>query len=181
MFLWITPIPPARAIAIAISASVTVSIAADANGTLRVMPRVKRELVSTSRGITSERRGLSNTSSKVSTTSSRTRPTPFGAGASIREGPLPECSGRAGLEVGRVVVAIAECKEWPLRNPARWERFTALRRGARSQAQHPSFSRVEKASRRENVHLDRGCAEREGSGRNAAFSSIEDDYNALAE
>ena len=43
MFLWITPMPPARAIAIAISLSVTVSIAAATSGTLSVMPRVSRE------------------------------------------------------------------------------------------------------------------------------------------
>jgi hypothetical protein len=33
MFLWSTPMPPARAIAMAISDSVTVSIAAETNGT----------------------------------------------------------------------------------------------------------------------------------------------------
>ena len=43
MFLWITPIPPARAIAIAISDSVTVSIAAETSGTLSVILRVKRD------------------------------------------------------------------------------------------------------------------------------------------
>jgi hypothetical protein len=54
MFLWITPIPPARAIAIAISDSVTVSIAAEANGTLSGIFRVNLDFVSTSRGMTSE-------------------------------------------------------------------------------------------------------------------------------
>ena len=73
MFLWMTPIPPARAIAIAISDSVTVSIAAEAKGTLSVMPRVKRDEVLTSFGCTVECRGESSTSSKVSTTSERTR------------------------------------------------------------------------------------------------------------
>ena len=57
MFLWMTPIPPARAIAIAISDSVTVSIAAEANGTLSVIPRVNSETVFTSFGWTSECRG----------------------------------------------------------------------------------------------------------------------------
>ncbi len=50
MFLWITPIPPARAMAIAISASVTVSIAADTRGIWSGMARVKRLAVETSRG-----------------------------------------------------------------------------------------------------------------------------------
>ena len=44
MFLWSTPMPPARAIAIAISDSVTVSIAAETSGTRSSMPRVKREI-----------------------------------------------------------------------------------------------------------------------------------------
>ena len=50
MFLWSTPMPPARAIAMAISASVTVSMAAETSGMLRGMVRVKRLLVETSRG-----------------------------------------------------------------------------------------------------------------------------------
>jgi hypothetical protein len=45
-----TPIPPALAIAIAISDSVTVSIAAEENGTPRVIPRVNSEVVVTSLG-----------------------------------------------------------------------------------------------------------------------------------
>jgi hypothetical protein len=59
MFLWITPIPPERAIAIAISDSVTVSIAAATNGMLRTIPRVNRERMSTSRGCTRACRGTS--------------------------------------------------------------------------------------------------------------------------
>jgi hypothetical protein len=50
MFLWMTPIPPARASAIAISDSVTVSIAAETKGTLSVIPVVSRELRRTSFG-----------------------------------------------------------------------------------------------------------------------------------
>ena len=42
MFLWSTPMPPARAMAMAISLSVTVSMAAETSGTLSVMPREKR-------------------------------------------------------------------------------------------------------------------------------------------
>ncbi len=57
MFLWSTPMPPARAIAIAISDSVTVSIAAETSGTFSAMPRVNRVAVSTSRGCVSEWRG----------------------------------------------------------------------------------------------------------------------------
>jgi len=65
MFLWITPMPPSRAMAIAISDSVTVSIAAETSGRLSGMPRVKRERTSTLRGCTLECRGTSRTSSKV--------------------------------------------------------------------------------------------------------------------
>src|SRR5216117_1689825 len=65
MFLWITPIPPSRAMAIAISASVTVSMAAATSGMLRGMPRVKRERTSTLRGCIVECRGTRRTSSKV--------------------------------------------------------------------------------------------------------------------
>jgi hypothetical protein len=50
MFLWSTPMPPARAIAMAISASVTVSMAAETSGMLSGMVRVRRLLVETSRG-----------------------------------------------------------------------------------------------------------------------------------
>ena len=52
MFLWSTPMPPARAMAIAMSASVTVSIAAETSGTLSGMLRVKRLFTSTLRGCT---------------------------------------------------------------------------------------------------------------------------------
>ena len=52
MFLWMTPMPPARAIAMAISASVTVSIAAEMRGMCSGMARVKRLAVETSLGWT---------------------------------------------------------------------------------------------------------------------------------
>jgi len=58
-----TPMPPCRAIAIAIRDSVTVSIAAEINGTLRVISRVSRVVVSTSLGMTSVSPGSSSTSS----------------------------------------------------------------------------------------------------------------------
>src|SRR2546423_9061254 len=106
-----TPMPPARAIAIAISDSVTVSMAADENGTLRVIPRVKRDVVSTSLGCTSECRGVSRTSSKVRTMSERTRGIVSGDSTPLmRESPLPERAGAAGFfdDDGRLVVAIAK-------------------------------------------------------------------------
>src|SRR6202158_1514984 len=111
MFLWMTPIPPARAIAIAISDSVTVSIAADAKGTLSVIPRVNSEVVLTSFGCTSECLGVSRTSSKVRTTSVRTLGVLVsgGVGPLMRESPPPAFAGVAGLLDGRVVVAIAKC------------------------------------------------------------------------
>src|SRR3954465_13579379 len=113
MFLWMTPIPPARAIAIAMSDSVTVSMAADANGTFSEIPRVNSDDVLTSFGCTRECRGLSKTSSKVRTMSARTRDCWGSAdgGPLMRESPLPASAGLAGLfDVdGRVVVAIAKC------------------------------------------------------------------------
>ena len=54
MFLWITPSPPSCASAIASRDSVTVSMAADSNGMLRRMSRVRLVLRSTSRGRISE-------------------------------------------------------------------------------------------------------------------------------
>ena len=66
IFLWITPIPPSRAMAIAISDSVTVSIPALITGIFKVMFRVKRVETSTSLGSTSECAGTKRTSSKVS-------------------------------------------------------------------------------------------------------------------
>ena len=42
MFLWMMPMPPSCAMVIASRASVTVSIAADTNGMLSRMPRVRR-------------------------------------------------------------------------------------------------------------------------------------------
>ena len=73
MFLWITPMPPARAMAMAMSASVTVSMAAEISGMLSGMERVSRLRVETSRGWTVECRGTRRTSSKVSPTVWRIR------------------------------------------------------------------------------------------------------------
>ena len=87
MFLWITPIPPARAIAIAISDSVTVSIAAETRGMLSGIPRVKREPVATSFGWVVEWRGARRTSSNVKALGARTREAPLACGCSMREGP----------------------------------------------------------------------------------------------
>ena len=66
IFLWITPIPPSRAIAIAIRDSVTVSIAAVISGMLRLMSFVSFVFRETPSGVTSDFAGMSNTSSKVS-------------------------------------------------------------------------------------------------------------------
>ena len=66
---WMTPRPPACAMAIAIWCSVTVSIAADRIGRLSSMSLVTRQRMSTSVGSTSERAGCSSTSSKVSAAS----------------------------------------------------------------------------------------------------------------
>ena len=65
IFLWITPIPPRRAIAIAARVSVTVSIAADTSGIFRLMFFVNFVVISTSFGSTSEYCGTKSTSSKV--------------------------------------------------------------------------------------------------------------------
>ena len=108
MFLWSTPMPPARAIAIAISDSVTVSIAADAKGTCNGIPREKRDPVATSLGCVIECRGTNNTSSNVRATSGRTRDASL-RGSSLREGPLPVRSWTAGLVLVRVPVAMVEC------------------------------------------------------------------------
>ena len=54
MFLWITPIPPCRAIAMAIALPVTVSIAAEITGVLSMILREKGLPKVTSRGKTSE-------------------------------------------------------------------------------------------------------------------------------
>ena len=62
---WMTPMPPACAMAIAICASVTVSIAEATIGILSRMLRVMRERMSTSDGRTSDRPGFNSTSSKV--------------------------------------------------------------------------------------------------------------------
>ena len=63
---WITPMPPACAMAMASRASVTVSMAEDMIGICREIERVMREEMSTSLGSTSEAAGLISTSSKVS-------------------------------------------------------------------------------------------------------------------
>ena len=55
--------PPCLAMAMAISDSVTVSMAALSNGVDRVIPRVRREVVSTSEGMTSVSLGRRSTSS----------------------------------------------------------------------------------------------------------------------
>src|SRR5712671_354526 len=62
---WITPMPPACAMAIAIWASVTVSMAEARIGMLTVISRVMRLRTSASDGNTSDRPGCSNTSSNV--------------------------------------------------------------------------------------------------------------------
>ena len=54
---WITPMPPACAMAMASRPSVTVSMAEDRIGILTVISRVTRELTSASAGSTSEGRG----------------------------------------------------------------------------------------------------------------------------
>jgi hypothetical protein len=71
MFLCSTPMPPCRAMAMAMSASVTVSIAADTNGMLRGIDRVRQLETETWRGWIAEYRGASRTSSKVSATPGR--------------------------------------------------------------------------------------------------------------
>ena len=63
---WITPMPPACAMAMASLASVTVSMAEDMTGICREIERVTREEMSTSFGSTLEAAGLIRTSSKVS-------------------------------------------------------------------------------------------------------------------
>ena len=62
---WITPMPPACAMAMAIWYSVTVSIAEATIGMFRLISRVIWVRTSTSEGSTSDRPGLSSTSSKV--------------------------------------------------------------------------------------------------------------------
>ena len=65
---WITPMPPACAMAIASRASVTVSMAEEMTGTCKEIERVTRDETSTSFGSTLEAAGRINTSSKVSAT-----------------------------------------------------------------------------------------------------------------
>ena len=65
IFLWITPMPPRRAIIIAVRYSVTVSIAALTRGVFSVIFFVKLVLISTSLGKISEYCGTNKTSSKV--------------------------------------------------------------------------------------------------------------------
>ncbi len=68
MLRWMTPMPPAWAMAIARLPSVTVSMAEEMTGIFTAISRVTLELTSTSAGRTSEGRGASSTSSKVSAT-----------------------------------------------------------------------------------------------------------------
>jgi hypothetical protein len=65
---WITPMPPACAMAIASFASVTVSMAEEMTGTLSEIERVTRDETSASFGNTLEAAGLIRTSSKVNAT-----------------------------------------------------------------------------------------------------------------
>ena len=62
---WITPMPPACAMAIAMRASVTVSIAELSNGMFRRIDRVTRVETSACEGSTLEAAGTRRTSSKV--------------------------------------------------------------------------------------------------------------------
>ena len=66
---WMTPMPPACAMAMASFASVTVSMAEDSTGICSEIERVTRDATSTSFGSTLEAAGLISTSSKVSATS----------------------------------------------------------------------------------------------------------------
>ena len=66
MLLWMTPMPPSRAMAMAMRYSVTVSMAALMMGMLRRMFFVRFVLRSTSGGSTELSAGTSSTSSKVS-------------------------------------------------------------------------------------------------------------------
>ena len=63
---WMTPMPPACAMAMAILASVTVSMAEAMIGILSEISRVRRVRISASDGSTSDNPGVSRTSSKVS-------------------------------------------------------------------------------------------------------------------
>jgi hypothetical protein len=92
---WITPRPPACAMAIAMAPSVTVSIADVMIGILSAISRVMRVRTSVSVGSTSESPGLSSTSSKVS--ASRRLPFDFGAIAKLLSARAP------GLRVGTSV------------------------------------------------------------------------------
>ncbi len=69
IFLWMTPMPPSRAMAMAMRASVTVSMPALTRGMFRRMSLVKTVDTSTSLGRTSDLPGTSKTSSNVSPTS----------------------------------------------------------------------------------------------------------------
>ena len=65
MLRWMTPIPPACAMAMAMRDSVTVSMAALRSGISRVIEGVRRVRVSAVAGSTSEAPGTRSTSSKV--------------------------------------------------------------------------------------------------------------------
>ena len=65
-FLWMTPMPPSRAMQMAVAASVTVSMADDTMGIASLMDGVNCVRTSVSLGTTSLSAGTSRTSSKVS-------------------------------------------------------------------------------------------------------------------
>ena len=93
--------PPWRAIAIAIRDSVTVSIALDTSGSRSEIPRVSREVVSTSLGITSVSPGSSSTSSYVSPSGANAGSSPS-ASEEVMSSCLPASAGRAGGGVSLV-------------------------------------------------------------------------------
>ncbi len=104
---WMTPMPPACAMAIAILASVTVSMAEAISGMLSGIERVMRERTSTSDGSTSESPGCSNTSSKVS--ASRGRPSEF---VSIANSTLTLPTGSSASRRGRRPPACRPESSW---------------------------------------------------------------------
>ena len=105
---WMTPMPPACAMAIAILASVTVSMAEATIGMLSAIARVMRVRISTSDGSTSDRPGLSSTSSKVSASGNancRSRPSP----TPVR----PDCTGSCGPQIGKIGRFARTCASSP--------------------------------------------------------------------
>ena len=103
-FLWMIPIPPARARAMARRASVTVSMAAERSGMLRRSRGVSCTPRSTSEGSTSERAGMSRTSSKVRagpSTRSVIAPPPLPGAPSRRLCERPAGAGRRAIPFRR--------------------------------------------------------------------------------